>query len=133
MKTFQEFLYENRCATFTHAQIKDLERFADSLLDKHDIDIQFTKHFGERMGDSRNNPCIKIAEIQQLMKKIDDDKGKRLKAAGKDGEAVLVDLQKKLNLPFVIDIDKNGEFEVRFKTVMRKERFHTPDRKVVMR
>lgn len=43
----------------------------------------------------------------------------------------MVDLSKDLNLPFVIEIDKDGEFTVRFKTIMRKKDFKTPDKKVV--
>lgn len=129
MLSFKEFLLENECVIYSSDQIKSLERFADNLLDKFGIDIEFTKHFGERMGDTRNEPCIKIAELQQLFKKIEKDKAKKIKAAG-DSEAVLVDLQKELNLPFVIEIDDNDEFVVRFKTIMRKRDFKTPNVKI---
>jgi len=129
MKTFQQFLTEEDCTVYTRQQLADLEKFADKLLAKWDIDIEFTKHFGERMGDSRNDPCIKLAELQQLMKKIDKDKGKKIKAHA-EGEAVLVDLQKELNLPFVIDIDDKGEFTLTLKTIMRKRDFKTPDEKI---
>jgi hypothetical protein len=129
MKTFLEFLTEESCVIYTSQQLSDLEKFADKLLAKWNIDIEFTKHFGERMGDSRNDPCIKLAELQQLMKKIDKDKGKKIKAHA-EGEAVLVDLQKDLNLPFVIDIDDQGEFTLTLKTIMRKKDFKTPDDKI---
>lgn len=129
MKSFQEFLTEEDCTIYTNQQLNDLEKFADKLLSKWDIDIEFTKHFGDRMGDSRNNPCIKLAELQQLMKKIDKDKGKKIKSHA-EGEAVLVDLQKDLNLPFVIDIDDDGEFTLTLKTIMRKKDFKTPDEKI---
>lgn len=129
MKTFEQFLTEEDCTIYTAQQLKDLEKFADNLLAKQGIDIEFTKHFGERMSDSRNHPCIKLAELQQLMKKIDKDKGKKIKSLP-EGEAVLVDLQKELNLPFVIDIDKDGEFTLTLKTIMRKKDFKTPDKKI---
>lgn len=130
MKSFQQFLTEEDCTVYTHQQLADLEKFADKLLAKWDIDIEFTKHFGDRMGDSRNTPCIKLAELQQLMKKIDKDKGKKIKSHA-EGEAVLVDLQKELNLPFVIDIDDKGEFTLTLKTIMRKKDFKTPDEKIL--
>lgn len=130
MKSFQEFLTEEDCTIYTAKQLNDLEKFADHLLAKWDIDIEFTKHFGERMGDSRNDPCIKIAELQQLMKKIDKDKGKKIKDHS-EGNAVLVDMQKDLNLPFVIDIDETGEFILTLKTIMRKKDFKSPDDKIV--
>jgi hypothetical protein len=130
MKTFQQYLTEEDCTIYTNKQLTDLEKFADNLLDKWGIDIEFTKHFGDRMSDNRNTPCIKLAELQQLMKKIDKDKGKKIKSHD-EGEAVLVDLQKDLNLPFVIDIDKDGEFTLTLKTIMRKKDFKTPDEKIV--
>jgi hypothetical protein len=131
MRTFTEYLLEkSECTIYTTAQLKDLEKFADGLLSKWGIDIEFSKHFGDRMGDSRNDPCIKISELQQLFKKVDKDKAKKIKAHSKDGEAVLVDLQKSLNLPFVIDVEKD-EFVITLKTIMRKTDFKTPDEKVV--
>ena len=67
MISFKEYLIlEDECAIYSSEQIKSLEKFADKLLDKFGVDIEFTKHFGERMGDSRNVPCIKISELQQL-------------------------------------------------------------------
>lgn len=131
MISFKEYLIlEDECAIYSSEQIKSLEKFADKLLNKFGVDIEFTKHFGERMGDSRNVPCIKISELQQLFKKIEKDKAKKIKGSGDQDEAVLVDIQKDLNLPFVIEIDDNDEFVVRFKTIMRKKDFKTPNKKI---
>lgn len=131
MISFKEYLLlEDECAIYSSEQIKSLEKFADKLLDKFGVDIEFTKHFGERMGDSRNAPCIKISELQQLFKKIEKDKAKKIKGSGDQDEAVLVDIQKDLNLPFVIEIDDNDEFVVRFKTIMRKKDFKTLNKKI---
>lgn len=78
MKTFQDYLVEKTdCTIYTSKQVDELEKFADRLLDKWNIDIEFTKHFHERLSDSRNNPCIKVAELQQLFKKIDKEKRKK--------------------------------------------------------
>jgi hypothetical protein len=120
---------EEDCTVYTKQQLSDLEKFADNLLSKWNIDIEFTKHFGERMSDSRNAPCIRLSELQQLMKKIDKDRGKKIKEHP-EGEAVLVDLQKDLNLPFIIEIDDNNEFILTLKTIMRKKDFKTPDNKI---
>ena len=104
-------------------QIDDLEKFGDRLLKKFDIDIEFTRHFADRMNDKRNDPEIKVAEIQRLFKKIAKNKGKDIKKHG-DAEAVLKDMQSDLNLPIVVNY-KNGEFEVVNKTIMRKKGFKT--------
>lgn len=104
-------------------QIDDLEKFGDRLLKKFDIDIEFTRHFADRMNDKRNDPEIKVAEIQRLFKKIAKNKGKDIKKHG-DEEAVLKDMQSDLNLPVVVNF-KDGEFEVVNKTIMRKKGFKT--------
>jgi cytidyltransferase-like protein len=119
---------EERCAFISRKQIEDLEKFADKILDKFDIDIEFTKHFSERMTDSRNVPCIKVNELQQLFKKIAREQGNKVKRL-KGNEGVLKDLQYNLNLPIVVNY-KNGEFEVVMKTIMRKADFKTSNQTV---
>jgi len=118
MLTFKEMV--------THKQIDDLEKFGDRLLKKFDIDIEFTKHFADRMNDVRNNPEIKISEIQKLFKKIQKMKGVQIKKHG-DMEVVIKDLSKDLNLPVAINY-KDGEFEVVNKTIMRKKNFKTSNK-----
>ena len=107
----------------TQGQLNDLEKFGDRLLKKFNIDIEFTRHFADRMNDKRNDPAIKVAELQRLFKKIAKNKGKDVKKYG-DAEAVLKDIQSDLNLPVVVNY-KNGEFEVVNKTIMRKKNFKT--------
>ena len=107
----------------SQAQINDLEKFGDRLLKKFNIDIEFTRHFADRMNDKRNDPAIKVTELQRLFKKIAKNKGKDVKKHG-DEEAVLKDMQSDLNLPVVVNY-KNGEFEVVNKTIMRKKNFKT--------
>lgn len=136
MKTFKDFIEkyiveisDKDCTIYNQQQLKDLEKFADNLLKKFDIDIEFSKHFGERLSDSRNTPCIAIAELQQFFKKIQKDKGQKIKQH-QDGEKVLIDIQKELNIPIVIRIDDNNEFELTLKTIMRKKDFKSPDEKI---
>ena len=104
-------------------QLFDLEKFGDRLLNKFNIDIEFTRHFADRMNDTRNSPAIKVTELQRLFKKIAKNKGKGVKQHG-DSEAVLKDMQSDLNLPVVVNY-KNGEFEMVNKTIMRKKNFKT--------
>ena len=106
-------------------ELNDLEKFADRLLNKFDVDIEFTRHFADRMNDKRNKPAITVAELQRLFKKMAANKGKKIKKHG-NSEAILKDMQSDLNLPVVINW-KNGEFEVVNKTIMRKKAFKSPD------
>ena len=61
MKSFNTYITEEECQAYTKQQMKDLEKFGDRLLNKYGVDIEFTKHFRDRMNDTRNRPCIKIA------------------------------------------------------------------------
>ena len=111
-------------------QLNDLEKFADRLLAKFDVDIEFTRHFADRMNDKRNDPPITVAELQRVFKKIAKRKAKNIRQ-NPDSEAVIKDLQTDLNLPVVINYDKNKEeFEVINKTIMRKKNFKTTSKTI---
>ena len=105
------------------SDIVGLEKFADRLLKKYKIDIEFTRHFVDRLNDPRNEPEIKVAELQRLFKKIKKNKGIGI-LSSPDIEAVLKDMETNLNLPVVIK-KKGNEFEVTNKTIMRKPDFKT--------
>ena len=123
-EAFEAFLEEE----VTQVQIKDLEKFADRILAKFNVDVEFTRHFADRMNDDRNKPAITIPELQRFFKKIAKNKAKDIKQMG-DSEAVLKDIQADLNLPVVISFDRDKEeFEVVNKTIMRKKDFKTPNK-----
>ena len=112
----------------TQKQISDLEKFADRLLDKFGVDVEFTRHFADRMNDERNKPAISVAELQKLFKKIAKNKAKDIKQNA-NSEAVLKDMQADLNLPVVIKFNRDKEeFEVVNKTIMRKKNFATSNK-----
>ena len=60
-------------------QLNDLEKFADRLLAKFDVDVEFTRHFADRMNDKRNDPPITVAELQRVFKKIAKKKAKNIR------------------------------------------------------
>jgi hypothetical protein len=124
--TVYKRIYNNE--EVSQKQIDDLEKFADRMLAKYDIDVTFTRHFVDRMNDNRNDPEIKVAELQKFFKKIQKKKGSQIKA-NPDIEAVLKDMSTNLNLPVVINY-KNGEFEVVHKTIMRKKNFSTSSKEL---
>lgn len=102
------------------SQLKDVEKFADSLWGKLGIDVKFTKHFLDRVNDERNGKQISSAELIRLFKKEFEVHGKAIKNLDLNDEAVMKDLITSLNLPFVIKSD-----ELIAKTVMRKPNFKT--------
>lgn len=109
----------------SRSEITALEKFADRILKKFDIDVKFTRHFGDRVNDARNNPDITMDELRAFFNKIAKNQGNKVKAL-KGKEAVLKDMQADLNLPVIIKYNANkNEFQLVHKTIMRKKGFKT--------
>jgi hypothetical protein len=118
------------CSIITPAVMKAFEAFVDKLFAPFKMDFDFTKHFRERMGDARNNPCIDLKELATMIKKLYAE----MKAGGKsltkhmDAEVVIKDMQSDLNMPIALEYDrKNDTIDVIAKTIMRKKNFSTPN------
>jgi len=111
-----------------YKQIRAFEKFVDRMFEKFGIDFNFTRHFGDRMSDDRNDPCIRMQELADLIKKIYRKEGKSIKSIA-GAEAVIKDIQSDLNIPIVVNYDsKQDDFDVVMKTVMRKKNFRTPNK-----
>ena len=115
---------KQRNEDFTQKDVNDLEKFADRILAKYGIDVEFTRHFVDRLNDPRNSPAIKVSELQKFFKKIQRNKGRNIRN-NPDVEAVLKDMSTNLNLPVVIKTKGDDSFEVTNKTIMRKKDFRT--------
>ena len=112
----------------TQADIDQLEIFADRLFAKVGIDVEFTRHFLDRVNDERNVRQITISELTRLFKQEYKKWGKKIAQLGPDAEAVMKDLQTDINMPFALRWDsKNQELDLIAKTVMRKQNFRTPN------
>ena len=106
------------------AELQQVEKFADALWGKVGIDIEFTRHFFDRINDNRNGKPISPAELIRLFKKAYQRYGKELGDAD-NIEAVMKDLMTQINLPFVLKDIGNDEKQLVAKTVMRKKNFKT--------
>jgi len=127
MKTFEQYINES----VTQGELKSVEQFADKLFAEFDIDVEFTKHFADRVNDARNRPGITARELKQFFMKAFQAHAQTISAMPQNRQAVLNDIQKELNLPFVYKWDgRNFEFDLVAKTIMRKKDFKTPDRKL---
>ena len=112
----------------TQADIDQLEVFADKIFSKVGIDVNFTRHFLDRVNDERNGKPISMSELTRLFKQEQKRWGKKIAQLGPDEEAVMKDLQTDINLPFALRWDdKNNELDLIAKTVMRKKNFRTPN------
>jgi len=127
-ESFEDF---NLTEQISKTDLDTVERFADKVFAKVGIDVEFTKHFLDRVNDARNGKEITVAELTRLFKQTYKKHGKKIAKMGDDTEAVLNDLQTDINLPFVLNYDPNmDEFDLVSKTVMRKKNFKTNDPKL---
>ena len=110
----------------TKSDLDQVEKYADKLFAKVGIDVEFTRHFLDRVNDERNKKQITSAELTRLFKQTFSKHGKKIPSMGPDAEAVIKDMKTDINMPFVLNF-KNGELELVAKTIMRKKNFKTPN------
>jgi hypothetical protein len=126
----EQFEKERLVEEVSQAQLNELEKYLDQLFKVLNVDVAFTKHFLDRVNDSRNGKPITVDELQLLFKKTIQKYGKKIPALGPDAEAVLNDMQTQINLPFVLKWDRDSEeLDLVAKTVMRKKNFMTHNQK----
>ena len=113
----------------TKSDLDQLERYADRLFGALGIDVEFTRHFLDRVNDVRNKMQITSAELTRLFKQSYKKFGKVIRKLGPDAQAVLSDMKTDINMPFVLNL-KGGELELVAKTVMRKKDFKTRNTKL---
>ena len=113
----------------TKADLDNVEKYADRLYKSVGIDVEFTRHFLDRVNDARNKKQITVAELIRMFKQSYKKHGKKIAQLGPDAEAVLNDMQTDINMQFVLKWD-GKELDLIAKTVMRKQNFGTPDPKL---
>ena len=106
----------------TKSDLDQLEKYADRLFGAVGIDVEFTRHFLDRVNDERNKKQITTAELTRLFKQSFKKYGKKIAQLGPDAEAVLNDMRTDVNMPFALNL-KGGELELVAKTIMRKKDF----------
>ena len=134
MKTFKRFC--NHTAIIldeevTQSQLNDIEKYADRLFKAVNVDVNFTRHFVDRVNDKRNEKPISTSELTRLFKQTYKKHGKKIPKMGDDAQAVIHDMQTDINMPFVLAYDdRNKELDLVAKTIMRKRNFKTPNQKL---
>lgn len=109
----------------TPGELNQVEKFVDQLWSRLGIDIEFTRHFLDRVNDERNGKPIGVDELISLFQKEFKANGIQISNMRRP-EAVLKDLLTNINIPFVLK--KSGDQkQLVSKTVMRKRNFMSPD------
>lgn len=138
MKTFNQFAKvhpiadlnaQTGGAKLSKNDLNGVEKYADRLYAAAGIDVEFTRHFLDRVNDARNKKQITVAELIRLFKQSYKKYGKKIAQLGPDAEAVLNDMQTDVNMPFALKWD-GKELDLIAKTVMRKTNFATSNQKL---
>ena len=123
-KVHKAWLHEILVEEITKKDLDEVERYADKIFAKVGIDVEFTRHFMDRVNDARNKKPITTSELTRLFKQSFKKYGKKIAQLGPDAEAVINDMKTDVNMPFVLNL-KGQELELVAKTVMRKKDFKT--------
>lgn len=124
-KTLQEYI--------TPKDLKNVEDYADNLFSDVGVDVEFTKHFLDRVNDLRNKEDITTDELKWLYQKAHDRYANTISKLKPGEERVLTDPDTNINIPFAINWDgKSPDMDMVGKTVMRKKNFlsYTPKLKL---
>lgn len=127
MKRFKQYLAEEE---ISQSQLNALEKTLDKLFASLSIDIEFTRHFIDRVNDRRNKKKhITIDELKHLFTGVFKKHGNRITQMNPNAEAVLKDLSNQLNIPFALHINSRTQLlELISKTVLRKKEFKTSNK-----
>ena len=106
-------------------ELDQVEKYADKLFAAVGIDVEFTRHFLDRVNDERNKKPINTAELIRLFRLTYKKYGKKIPKMGPEAQAVIHDMETDINMPFVLNVDRSGMLDLVAKTVMRKKGFRT--------
>ena len=125
MKTFSQYIFER----VSKSDLDQIEKYADKLFAAVGIDVEFTRHFLDRVNDERNKKPINQAELVRLFRLTYKKHGKKIASLGPDAQAVIHDMETDVNMPLVLNL-KKGMLDLVAKTVMRKKDFKTSNQKL---
>ena len=129
LKPVADLNAEKGSSQLTVKDLDTVEKYADKLYKSLGVDVEFTRHFLDRVNDARNIKQITIAELIRLFKQSYKKYGKEIPKLGNDAQAVLNDIKTDINMPFVLKWD-GKKFELIAKTIMRKKDFKTSNKKL---
>jgi hypothetical protein len=117
----------------SQAELNGIEGYLDKLFAAAGIDIEFTRHFLDRVNDARNRKQIEPEELEDMFTKAYEDHGEAIPELGANAEAVLIDMESDINIPFVLKYDpRSKKLQLISKTVMRKSNFRTSNKRLTV-
>lgn len=135
MKQYTKLLSElnasNDARPVTRGQLRQLEKQLDALFASLNIDVEFTKHFFDRLNDSRNGKQITVEELQKVFSSLYTKHGMKIGKYHGDIEELIRSVSTKINIPIVLQWNRNKhQIEMITKTIMRKKNFKSSTREL---
>ena len=112
----------------SQSELNQVEKYLDKVWAKVGVDVEFTRHFMDRVNDVRNIKPISPAELIRIYREIYKKYGKPISKLSNGVNILLKDMEPNINVPVVLRW--NGrELEMIAKTVMRKKDFKSRTKK----
>ena len=118
-------IFDIVCEDISQRELNYVEQVADALWSNLGIDVEFTRHFLDRVNDERNGEPITAEELIAMLKKQYEAHGGTIKTM-KQPDALMIDLLSQINIPFVVKQRDKKHKELVAATVMRTPNFRSP-------
>ena len=79
----------------SQGELNQVEKYLDKIWGSVGIDVEFTRHFMDRVNDARNKKPISPAELIRIYRKIYKKYGKVLRWNGKELEMIAKTIMRK--------------------------------------
>lgn len=113
----------------TKSQLDQIERTLDKLFSKLGLDIEFTKHFLDRVNDVRNGTQITTDELIKVYDSLYNKHGIQLSKTDDEIEELIKSVSTDINIPINIDYNfRTKKIELTAKTIMRKKNFQSSNK-----
>ena len=120
-------LYE--IAGVSQQVLDQVEIYADKLFGKLGVNVEFTRHFLDRLNDERGQQKpISSAELIKLFRDVYRKHGKEIANLPNETQSVIKDMNTDINMPFVFNWTKGGRADLVAKTILRKADFKTSNK-----
>ena len=114
----------------SQGELNQVEKYLDKIWGSVGIDIEFTRHFMDRVNDARNGKPINTAEVIKIFRLVYKKYGKQISSLPDGINLLFKDMRSDINVPVVLRYDKlNKEIDMISKTVMRKKNFKSRTKK----
>ena len=122
----RKFIRQTLNEYITPRDLKNVEDYADDLFSDVGVDVEFTRHFLDRVNDLRNKEDITPQELKLLYQKAYDKYANMISKLNPGEERVLTDPDTQINIPVAIGWDgRSPDKDMVGKTVMKKKDFKT--------